>query len=78
MLSKLQGLQYYFPQHFSCNLKFYEIENSSDSSLHRNFDSENLRFPFPAKNSLTWRVKWEIVRNLLDKRQKLYMNETVI
>ena len=29
----------FFPENFSCNLKFYESENFSDSSLHRIFDS---------------------------------------
>ena len=31
---------------FSCNLRIYESENFSDSSLHRIFDSENFRFSF--------------------------------
>ena len=44
--SKLQGLQYYFPEHFTCNVTFYERENFSDSSLHHIFESENFRFPF--------------------------------
>ena len=59
MFSKLQGVQYYFPENFSCNLKFYESDSFSDSSLHRIFDSENFRFPFSTKNGLTWGVKWE-------------------
>ena len=46
VFSKLQGLQYYFPENFRCNFKFYECENCSDSSLHRIFESENFRFPF--------------------------------
>ena len=52
----LQGLQHYFPENFSCNLKFYESDNFSDSSLHRILGSENFRFPFTKKNSLTWGV----------------------
>ena len=47
------GLQYYFPENFSCNLKFYESGSFSDSSVHRIFDSENFRFPFSRKKSLT-------------------------
>ena len=42
VFSKLQGIQYYFPENFtSYNLKFYESDNFSDSSLHRIFGSEN-------------------------------------
>ena len=37
--------------------KIYEIKNFSDSSLHRIFDSENLRLPFSMKISLTLAVK---------------------
>ena len=33
VFSKLQGLQYYFPEDFGCILTFYESENYSDSSL---------------------------------------------
>ena len=54
---QLPGLQCYFPEIFRCNLKFYEIENFSDSSSHSIFESENFRFPFSVKNSLTRRVK---------------------
>ena len=46
VFSKLQGIQHYFPENFSCTLKFYESENFLDSSLHHIFGSENLRFPF--------------------------------
>ena len=42
----VQGLQYYFPENFSWNLKFYLSDSFSDSSLRRIFDSENFRFPF--------------------------------
>ena len=38
----------FFPENFSCNLTFHEI-----------FGSENFRFPFSTKNSLTWGVKQE-------------------
>ena len=40
------GPQYYFPENFRCNFRFYESGNFSDSSLHRIFKSENFRFPF--------------------------------
>ena len=53
------GPQYYFPENFRCNLRFYESENFSDSSLHRTFESENFRFPFSTKNGLTWGLKCE-------------------
>ena len=37
----------------------YESESFSDSSLHHILESENLRFPFSNKNSVTWVVKYE-------------------
>ena len=40
--SKLQGLQYYFPENFRCDLTHYE----SDSSLHHISESQNFSFPF--------------------------------
>ena len=52
--SKLQGLQYYFPQNFRCKLLFYESENFSDSSLHHIVEFENFY-----KNRQTWGVKFE-------------------
>ena len=57
VLTKLQGLQYYFAENSRCNLTYYESENFYDSSLHHIFESENFRFPFCTKNSLTWAVK---------------------
>ena len=53
-----------------------QSENFSDSSLHHIFKSENFRFPFATKNSLTWREIWKnklkkIVGRLLDKLRKL-------
>ena len=59
VFSKLQGLQFYYPEKFRCNLPFYESENFSDSSLRHIVKSENIRFPFATKNSLTWGVKSE-------------------
>ena len=41
---KLQGLQNYFPEKVSCNLKLYESGNFSDFSLHRIPGCENLGF----------------------------------
>ena len=51
VFSKLQGIQYHFPENFSCNLKLYdsEVRIFSDSSLHRIFDSENFR-PLSSRN----------------------------
>ena len=78
--SKFQGLQYGFPQHFRCNLTFNETENFSDSSLHDLFESENVRFPFSVKHSLTvgseiWKIKLQkTVGNLLDKLRKSVVN----
>ena len=46
MFSKLQGLQYYFPENFRRNLTYYEGDNFSDSSFHHSFESENFRLPF--------------------------------
>ena len=58
LFSKLQGLQYYFPDNFRCNLKFYESKNFSRVRKDRHiFESENFRFPFSTKNCLTWGVK---------------------
>ena len=74
----------YFPENFRCNLTFYESENFSDSSLRHIFESENFRFRFSKKNSLTWIVKYgkiilqKIVGNLLDKFRKLHMNGTLM
>ena len=55
-----------FLENFRYNFKFYESENFSDSSLHRLFESENFRFPFPTKNSLTCGLKCEKL-NLIRK-----------
>ena len=55
-----------FLENFRYNFKFYKSENFSDSSLHRIFESENFRFPFPTKNSLTWGLKCEKL-NLIRK-----------
>ena len=41
-------------------------KNFSDSSLHRLFESENFRFPFPTKNSLSCGLKCEKL-NLIRK-----------
>ena len=48
-LLDIQGLRYYFPENFRCNLTYYESENFSDSSLHHIFESENFRFSFCKK-----------------------------
>ena len=57
VFSKLQGLQYYFPENFRCNLKFYKKEIFSDSFFNR--ISIPKIFAFSAKNCLTWGVKRE-------------------
>ena len=65
------------------NLKFYESENFSNSSLHPVFESENFRFPFnyekwPNLGSKMWKIRLQkIVADLLEKLRKLYMNGTV-
>ena len=46
-------------ENFRCNLPLNERENFSDSSLHDIFESQSFRFPFSAKNSLSWGVKYE-------------------
>ena len=74
-LAELESFRNYkgsfYPENFRCNLKFYESKNFSDSPLHGIFESENVRFPFFAKNSLTWglqceklyfRKSWEFIR----------------
>ena len=59
---KLQGLQYYFPENFRCNLTYYESEKFSDSSLHT-FESKILgaiRFlseKYPNLGSEMWKIK---------------------
>ena len=53
-LFELQGPQYYFLENFRPNFMFQESDNFSDPDLHRIFQSENVRFPFSTKNSLTW------------------------
>ena len=49
----------FFSENFRRNLTFYESKNFSDSSLHHILESENFRFPFSKKNSVTWVVKYE-------------------
>ena len=46
---ELQGLQHYFSEKFRCDVKFYESENFSDSSLHHILESENFRFLLSTK-----------------------------
>ena len=49
-----------FSENFRSNLTFYKSENfQSDSSLHHILESENIRFPFSKKNSVTWEIKYE-------------------
>ena len=74
-----------FPENFRSNLTYNERENFCDSSLHHIFESENFKFSFFTKHSLTWAVKngkltlHKIIENLLhEKRRKLYMSGTVI
>ena len=63
----------YFLENVRGNFKFYEGENFSDSSIHRIFESENFRFPFPVKKKLNpgsemQKIKLqEMVGNLLGK-----------
>ena len=77
---KLQGLQYYFPEHFRCNLTYYETEHFSDSFPHHIFESWSFSFPFfiekrPKLGSDMWKIKLQkIVGNLLGKLRKLFMN----
>ena len=59
VFSKSQGFQYHFPENFRCNLAHYEKQFFFDSSLHHIFESENFRFPFSYKKSLTCGVKCE-------------------
>ena len=59
VLSKLQGLQYYFLENLDAILKVYESEDFSYSSLHRTFESENLGFLFFNEKWPTWEVKRE-------------------
>ena len=51
---KVRASEYYCPENFRCNLKFYESNNFSDSSFHLIFESEKFRIPFSTKNILTW------------------------
>ena len=51
-------------------LPFYESENFSDSPLRHFVKSENIRFPFATKNSLTWGVKSEKMN--LRKSEDIY------
>ena len=78
VFSKLQGLQYYFPENSRCNLKLYESEDFSDSSLHYISESENFRFRFPKKNSLTWGVKWEKVKPVFENRREFIREASII
>ena len=83
MFTKLQGLLYYFPENFRCNLTYYERENFSVSSLHHLFESENFRFLFFYEKSLAWEEMLEIklqkiVGGILDKLQTLHKDGTVV
>ena len=83
---KLQGLYlYYFPENFRCNLTYYkwDIFWFLNSPSHFWIWKFKVSF-FPKKNGLTWEVKCDsiklqkILKNLLDKLRKLYINGTVI
>ena len=50
----LQGLQQYFPEKFS-----FQLKALGKLKFYRVFGSENFRIPFSTKNSLTWGVKWK-------------------
>ena len=54
-----KGFSFIIPKSLDANLPFYESENFSDSSLRHIVKSENIRFPFATKNSLTWGEKSE-------------------
>ena len=51
-----EGFGIIFPKRFRCNVKFYESEIFSDSSLHHILESENFRFLLSKKKSVTWVV----------------------
>ena len=58
-LLDLQGLQYYFPENFRCNLTYFESEIIL---IPLSITFSNLKifgFLFCKKNSLTWAVKWK-------------------
>ena len=78
VFSKLQGLQYYFPENSRCNLKLYESEDFPDSSLHCISESENVRFPFSKKNSLTWGVKLVKVEPAFKNRREFIREASII
>ena len=48
-----KGFSVIFPKILGCNCTLHERENFSYSSLHHIFESENDRFPFSTKVSLT-------------------------
>ena len=54
-----KGFSTIFPKNVRCNLSFTGSENFSDSPLNDIFESENFRFFFSAKNSVTLGVKYE-------------------
>ena len=54
-----KGFSIIFPKILNAILTIYESENFSCSSLHHIFESENFRFPFSTKISLTGGVKYE-------------------
>ena len=79
---KLQGLRYYFPQNFRCNLTYYESKNFPDSPLNHIFEYENIRFSFySTKNSLSWEKSWEIGSRpqvVEDSRQYLLLRTDIM
>ena len=74
-LSLLELLRHhcYLPENFTCNLKFFEGDNFSDSHFYQIFESWNFRFLLLWKKAKLGR--WKVKNSISEKS---YMNGTVI
>ena len=61
---------YYFPENSRCNFP--------DSSPHPISESENFRFPFSKKNSLTWGVNEKKVKPAFENRREFIREASII
>ena len=66
-----KGLSIIFPKIYDAVLRFTKVINFL-IPRHRIFESDNFRFPFCTKNSLTWGLKRK--KLILRKSQGIYEN----
>ena len=71
MFRNYKGLSIIFPKIYDAVLRFTKVINFL-IPRHRIFESDNFRFPFCTKNSLTWGLKRKNL--ILRKSQGIYEN----